>query len=130
MGSSKAIVLACLLLSGSALAGRTDWREMTVGQFHLYSTLRDTKTRDVARQLQAFGKTVGEIMRSGERLPDVPTIIYILDGGDFQSYGAPRPGLAGVFYERPYANIIIMGTRALAASRRHLSRAPDSQVPR
>ena len=106
MGSIKGLLWACLLLSGSALAARSDWREMTVGELHLYSTLRDTKTRDVARQLRAFEKTVGEFLRSEDRLPDVPTIIYILDSNDFQRYGAGRPGLAGVFYERPYANII------------------------
>jgi hypothetical protein len=79
---------------------------MTVGHFHLYSTMRDGKTRDIARQLQAFEKTVGELLRSNERLPDVPTVIYILDNDDFQRYGAGRRGLAGVFYEQPYVNVI------------------------
>jgi hypothetical protein len=97
-----------MLLSGSALAGRGDWREMTVGHFHLYSTLRDSRTRDVARQLQAFEKTVGEFLKTEDRLPDVPTLVYILDGGDFLRYGAGRPGLAGVFYERPFANVVVI----------------------
>ena len=75
------MVLA-LLLSEPAAAARTDWREMTVGHFHLYSTLRDSKTREVARQLQAFAKTVGTFLQGEDRLPDVPTNIYILDNGD------------------------------------------------
>jgi hypothetical protein len=103
----KAFLAACVLLvSNHALAARSNWREMTVGHFHLYSTMRDSKTREVARQLQAFEKTVGELLRSSQHLPEVPTIIYILDHDDFQRYGAGRAGLAGVFYERRYANII------------------------
>jgi len=103
----KAIVGMGLLLTWNiASAARGDWRQMTVGHFHLYSTLGDARTREVARQLQAFEKTVGEFLQSDDRLPDVPTIIYILDDGDFQRYGAGRPGLAGVFYERPYANVV------------------------
>lgn len=110
MRLSKTLLWACLLLgmAGSALAGRTDWRQMSVGHFHLYSTLRDSKTRDVARQLQAFENTVGEFLQAEDRLPDVPTIIYILDGSDFLRHGAGHPGLAGVFYERPYANVIVI----------------------
>ena len=89
----KTLTLACGLLASTAvLAARSDWRHMTVGHFHLYSTMRDSKTRDVARQLQAFEKTVGEILRTKDGLPDVPTVIYILDNGDFQQYGAGRPG--------------------------------------
>jgi hypothetical protein len=106
---SKMLLWAGLLLvSGPAFAGRTDWRQMSVGHFHLYSTLRDSSTRNVARQLQAFEKTVGEFLKSDDPLPDVPTFVYILDGGDFLRYGAGRPGLAGVFYERPYANVIVI----------------------
>lgn len=45
----KSIVWAGLLLLWQpALAARTDWRQMTIGHFHLYSTLGDSKTRDVA----------------------------------------------------------------------------------
>ncbi len=107
MKIGKSLLLACLMFaSDHAVAARSDWRQMTVGHFHLYSTMRDSKTRDVARQLQAFEKTVGELLRSQDRLPDVPTIIYILDYDDFLKFGAGRPGLAGVFYERPYANVI------------------------
>ncbi|HEV7613136.1 MAG TPA: hypothetical protein VGO37_14745 [Steroidobacteraceae bacterium] len=110
MKLSKMIVcaVALLLVSQSALARRTDWRQMTVGHFHLYSTLRDSKTREIAMQLQAFERTVGEFLQTEDRLPDVPTIVYILDAGDFLRYGTNRPGLAGVFYERPYANVMVI----------------------
>jgi hypothetical protein len=100
--------MSLLLTPAAAFAGRTDWREMTVGHFHLFSTLRDSSTRDVARQLQAFENTVGELLRSEDRLPDVPTLIYILDRGDFQRYAADHPGLGGIFFERPYANVIVI----------------------
>jgi hypothetical protein len=100
------LLASIMFASDHAAAARSDWREMTVGHFHLYSTMRDSKTRDVARQLQAFEKTVDELLRSDDRLPDVPTIIYILDYDDFVKFGAGRPGLAGAFYERPYANVI------------------------
>jgi hypothetical protein len=79
---------------------------MSVGHFHIYSVMGDARTREVARQLQAFEKTVGEFLRSDDRLPEVPTVIYILGAKDFLRYGAGRPGLAGVFYERPYTNVI------------------------
>jgi hypothetical protein len=64
--------------------------------------------QDARRRAPAAGieKTVGEILRTKDGLPDVPTVIYILDGDDFQRYGAGRAGLAGVFYERRYANVI------------------------
>ena len=100
------LLAAVLLASDPALAARSDWRQMTVGHFHLYSTMRDSKTRDVARQLQAFENTVGQLLTGDDRLPDVPTIIYILGGDDFLKYGAGRPGAVGVFYERPFANVI------------------------
>jgi hypothetical protein len=110
MKLSKMLVCAVtlLLVSQSALARRTDWRQMTVGNFHLYSTLRDSKTREIAMQLQAFEKTVGEVLQVEDRLPDVPTIVYVLDSGDFLRYGTGRPGLAGIFYERPYANVMVI----------------------
>jgi len=103
----KTLTLACGLLASTAvLAARSDWRQMTAGHFHLYSTMRDSKTRDVARQLQAFEKTVGEILRTNDAMPDVPTVIYILDYGDFQHYCADGSGRIGVFYEEPYVNVI------------------------
>ena len=107
MKLGRALLAACMLLvSDHVLAARSDWRQMTVGHFHLYSTMRDSKTREVARQLQAFENTVGEILRTEDGLPEVPTVIYILDSGDFERYGAGRTGLAGVFYERPFVNVI------------------------
>jgi hypothetical protein len=109
MSLNKAVLCACmLLLSLPAPARRTDWRQMIVGHFQLYSTLRDSRTREVARQLQSFEQTAGEILQSEDRLPDVPTLIYILNGPDFVRYGAGRMGLAGVFYERPFANVIVI----------------------
>ncbi len=101
------LVLALLVaLPGVARSARTDWRELTVGHFHLYSTLRDSATRDVARQLQAFEQTVGLMLQSEDRLPDVPTTIYLLDRDDFANYAAPRPGLGGFFQEERYGNLI------------------------
>jgi len=113
MSIIRVLPLACLLLvsapmSATASAVRSDWRQLTVGHFHLYSTMSDSKTREVARQLQAFENTVGEFLRSEERLPDVPTIIYILDGADFLRYGTGRKGPVGVFYERPFGNVIVI----------------------
>jgi hypothetical protein len=104
----RVLTMSLLLTPAAAFAGRTDWRELTIGHFHLFSTLRDSSTRDVARQLQAFEKTVGELLQSEDRLPDVPTLIYILDGSDFRRYAADRPGLGGIFFERPYANVIVI----------------------
>jgi hypothetical protein len=104
----RVLTMSLLLTPAAAFAARSDWREMTVGHFHLFSTLRDSSTRDVARQLQAFEKTVGELLLSEDRLPDVPTLIYILDKGDFERYAAGRPGLGGIFFERPYANVIVI----------------------
>jgi hypothetical protein len=101
-------IISLLLALAPALAfgGRTDWRQMTVGHFYLFSTLRDSPTREVARQLNAFEKTVGEMLQSQVRLPDVPTLIYILDHGDFLRYAAGRSAAAGIFFERPFANLI------------------------
>lgn len=102
MGLSKTILWTCLLLvSEPTLAGRTDWRQMTVGNFHFYNTLHDSRTRDVARQLQAFEKTVGEFLQSEARLPDVPAIIFILDGGDFLRYRQATPGLPVISTSAP-----------------------------
>jgi hypothetical protein len=95
-----------LLLSAPAVAARTDWREMTVGHFHLYSVLSDSSTREMARQIQAFEQTVGEILRTDDRLPDIPTLIYILNHDDFQKYATGRAGLSGIFLARPFANFL------------------------
>lgn len=71
-----AALLATVLLAASpARAARSDWREMTVGHFHLYSTLRDSATRNIARELQTFEQSVGKLLQSDDRLPDVPTLI-------------------------------------------------------
>ena len=53
------LLAATVFLPTAALAERSDWREMTVGHFELFSVLSDAATRDVARQLQGFEETVG-----------------------------------------------------------------------
>ena len=102
------LLLALLLASGEATAARSDWREMTVGHFHLYSTLRDSSTREVARQLQVFEQTLEQILLSDDRLPDVPTLIYILNAHDYAKYAAPRAGTGGFFLDQPTANILVI----------------------
>jgi hypothetical protein len=100
--------LLIALVPGTALADRSNWREMTVGRFHLYSTLGDSATRNVARKLQAFEQTVGEILQSDDRLPDIPTHLFIVSRADFRKYATDRPGLAGFFAGREFANFIVM----------------------
>lgn len=103
-------LLLCVLglVPDMALAARGDWREMSVGHFHLYSVLSDRKTRDIARELQAFESTVGDLLKSEDRLPDVPTLIYVLDRGDFERFVAEHAGVGGEFLERPYKNLIAL----------------------
>ncbi len=96
----------CVMWSASSVAARSDWRELTVGHFHLFSTLRDSRTREVARQLQAFEKTVGELIQGPDALPDTPTLVYLLSASDFDRYAAGRPGLGGLFAERRYYNVM------------------------
>jgi len=106
--------LPSILLAGTfalpsiALADRSDWREMTVGHFELFSTLSDSGTRNVARQLQGFDETLGEMLQTGDRLPDTPTRIYLLSDRDFNQYAAPRPGLGGFFQEGRFGNIMVV----------------------
>lgn len=89
-------------------AARTDWREMSVANFHIFSTLQDGSTRGTARQLQAFQDTVGRFLVGRDPLPDVPTNIYILDKRDFQKYAAWQGGLAGFFQQSRFQNIIVI----------------------
>jgi hypothetical protein len=106
--------LASILLTGAlalpptAFAERSDWREMAVGHFELFSTLGDSGTRDVARQLQGFEQTLGGMLRTGDRLPDTPTRIYLLSGRDFNQYAAFRPGLGGFFQEGHFGNVMVV----------------------
>ena len=103
------LVLVLMLVAvAPARAARSDWREMTVGHFHLYSTLRDASTRNIARQLQVFEQTVGKLLQSDDGLPDVPTLIYILDEKDFQKYAVDRPGLGGFFDEGVASNFLVI----------------------
>lgn len=55
-----------------ALADRSDWRELTVGHFHLYSTVSDSKTRDFAARLQGFEQTAVQVLHTDAKLPDLP----------------------------------------------------------
>jgi hypothetical protein len=98
----------CILASPSADAARSDGREIMVWHFHIYSTLRDSRTREVARQLQVFEKTVGELIPGPDALPDVPTFVYLLDYSDFEHLAADRPGLGGFFAERPFCNVMVI----------------------
>ncbi len=103
------IVLAALLAwPAAAFADRSDWREMAVGHFDLFSTMNDTGTRYVAQQLQIFEETLGQMLQTGDRLPDTPTRVYLLSDRDFNQYAAFRPGLGGFFLERPFGNIMVV----------------------
>jgi len=105
-----ALVGVLLVAAGPASASstRSNWREMTVGHFHLYSTLGDGATRNVARELQAFELTVGKYLQTDDGLPDVPTLIYILSEQDFRKYAADRPGLGGFFHEERASNVLVI----------------------
>lgn len=110
--TTKHLILSAIMVgitcAPTAHAGRSDWRELTVGRFHVYSTLRDSRTREIARQLQVFSKTVGELIQGPDAIPDIPTLVYLIDGGDFNRYAAFRPGLGGFFSERSFANVIVV----------------------
>jgi hypothetical protein len=103
---SSIFLAAALVLTSAAGAERSDWRLMTVGHFELFSTLGDSATRNVARQLLGFEQTVGEALKTGEPLPDTPTRIYLLTGRDFNQYAAFRTGLGGFFHEGRFGNIM------------------------
>lgn len=98
--------LPLVLFACAAQAARSDWREMSVGRLRLYSAVSDSKTREIARRLQAFESTVGELLRHDDPLPDIPTDIYVLHGRDFNQFAAPYQGLAGFFQARAYGNVI------------------------
>ena len=106
--------LVSLLLAGTlalptpVLADRSDCRELAVGHFEVFSTLDDSGTRNVARQLQAFEQTLGEMLQTGDRLPDTPTRIYVLGDRDFNQYAAFRPGLGGFFQEGRFQNVMVV----------------------
>ena len=103
-----AALIAAVFVLAPAHAARSDWREMTVGHFHLYSTLSDSSTRNIARQLQSFENIVGRMLQSEDRLPDVPTVIFILDRKDFEKYATPRRGLGGFFHPEPAGNVLVI----------------------
>lgn len=102
------LLLALLLASGEATAARNNWRLMSVGQFRVYSTLGDPRTRAIARELQAFSQTVGEMLQAGDRLPDIPTRVYVIGHSDFQNYVADTPETAGRYRDPPGANLVVI----------------------
>jgi hypothetical protein len=102
-----ALIAGLAIAAAAADAARSNWREMTVGHFHLYSTLGDSATRNLALQLQAFEQTIGELLQADDRLADVPTIIYVLPHDDFTKYAISRPA-GGFFAQRDYANYIVI----------------------
>lgn len=95
-----------------AAAARSDWRELSAGHFQLFSTLSDRGTRDVARQLQGFEQTVEALLLTGDRLPDTPTQLFLLNEADFKKYAAPRPNLGGFFQELPYVNLMVVNSES------------------
>lgn len=105
-----AMLLTAVLVLGAATAraARTDWRETVVGRFHLYSTLGDSATRAIARQLVAFEQTVVAVLRVEEPLPDKPTYIYILNHSDFERYAMRSGSVAGFFSMQEFANYLIL----------------------
>jgi hypothetical protein len=107
-----AFAAALMLAASSADAARTEWREMTIGHFHLYSTLGDSATRDIARHLQAFEQTVMAVLQTDDRLPDIPTEIYILRRDDFRNYTIDDRNAGGFFAGREYANFLVIDGNA------------------
>jgi len=99
-------------MAGPVLAGRSDWRELSVGHFHLYSTVSDSKTRDFAVRLQGFEQTAVAVLNSNSKLPDVPMLIYLMGDRDYKRYLAPRPGTQGFFDQLPFGNLIVVDTDA------------------
>jgi hypothetical protein len=81
---------------------------MTTGHFTLFSTMGDADTRQVARQLQGFEQTFGDALRTGDRMPDTPTLIYLIGARDFNAYLAPRPGLGGFFVSTHAYNLMVI----------------------
>lgn len=108
VAGAVAIVAATLLVRPAAAESRSDWQRLKVGNFVIYSTLGDSATRDVARQLDAFEQTVGEMVKTGDRLPDTPTFLYLLGNHDFNRYAADRPGLGGFFFTAGFANLMVV----------------------
>jgi hypothetical protein len=106
------VLTGALALPTSVHAARSDWRELAVGHFHLFSTLNDSGTRNIALQLQGFEETLGERLQTGDRLPDTPTLIYLLSARDFNQYAAFRPGLEGFFHEGRFQNIMAVNADA------------------
>lgn len=95
-------------MPSAVLAARSDWREMSVGHYELFSTLSDSATRKVALQMLGFEQTVGGMLQTGDRLPDTPTRIYLLTDHDFNEFAAPHPGLGGFFVPLRFGNVMVV----------------------
>ncbi len=103
-----ALLALLLLAAGDVSAARSNWRFMSVGQFQVYSTLNDTRTRAVARELQAFSQTVGEMLKASDRLPDIPTRVYLVSHSDFTDFMADHRDTAGRFRDLPGQNLVVI----------------------
>ena len=82
------LLAALASLPAAVDAERSNWRQLSVGNIRLYSVLGESGTRNVALQLQTFEQTVGQLLQTEDRIPDVPTLIYILNRRDFEKYAA------------------------------------------
>lgn len=107
-----ALLLALAVVPDAARAARTNWRVMTIGTFRVYSTLGDSRTRTIARELQAFSQTVGKMLEADDRLPDIPTRVYLISHADMQDYLADLPNTAGKFHHAPGENVVVVDASA------------------
>ena len=112
MKSRGIIDLAVLLLfvfaDSSGFASGRSWRQLSVGPYELYSLQSDVATRDIAHQLDAFEKTVGELLKTEDRLPDYPTAIYVLDAEQFRRFNQLGGSIAGFFKPLSYENVVVL----------------------
>ncbi len=105
---APALLAGLAMLPAAVHAERSDWRQLSVGNSHIYSVLGESATRYIGLQLQMFEQTAGQLMQSEDRLPDVPTLIYILNRRDFEQCVANPKGIAGFFVDRQYQNLIVI----------------------
>lgn len=108
--SSARILLAVLglALSLPAEGKRDNWRVLKTGQMTIYSVRSDADTRRIANDIRLFEASVGKFLQGASRIPDVPTLVYVVSSSDYARYAAPRAGTAGVFHRRPFHNLIVL----------------------